>query len=165
MTCEMPRYNRTVIRRSTRRKHLHVCATFSVHPNCKGLPPCAKRKLKWKVKTIYSQKSKFVIYNIYQICKSLTRNAWKDQHATQFVIFVFPGHEIGTKIGLPSELILAIQGYFGLQFSYLFSHPNIFWCPILTCHLVLGMLPFHTLCFPSKTADWWTLKPIREPKC
>ena len=30
-------------------------------------------------------------------------------------------------IGEASEFVLAIQEYFGLPFSLLFSHPNIFW--------------------------------------
>ena len=46
-------------------------------------------------------------------------------------------HETGKKIGVPSEFVLAIQEYFGLQYFLSFGHPNIFLvCQflILACH-------------------------------
>ena len=55
------------------------------------------------------------------------------------------GHEIGKKFGVPSEFVLAIQGYFGLQFSLSFGHPNIFGMPIPHFGLPFGTLLFRAL--------------------
>ena len=70
------------------------------------------------------------------------------------------GHEIGKKIRVPSEFVLAIQEYFGLTFSLLFGHPKylliFFACQftILACHSTLGTLLF---CTPKYHLDFLRL--------
>ena len=58
----------------------------------------------------------------------------------------------GHKKGVPSEFVVAIQEYFGLQFSFSFGHPNIFWRAVL--HFGLPFCTWHAAI--SQPADYMT---------